>query len=154
MEKPLKKCRYNMPTREVHPRSLCSVIFYPVLQLFAVSKCQHFAYFLDCYWALHRDLHWAVKHFFLSCYSCFLLFCPCDQWGLSWHCHLVWSLPRTRCLIISQNSATAWFRACGYNCGTVFFLSTVVTVLGHEWCVQMLPGIWKECSNTFLFFKQ
>lgn len=133
---------------------LYSGVFCPLLQFLALSKSQYFAYCLGCCWAQCRDLHWAVKSFLLSCYSCFLLFCPCDQWALSWHCHLVWSMPRTGGLIISQNSATAWLRACGYNCGTVPFLSLLVTVLEHEWCVQMLPGIWKEHSNTILFFKQ
>lgn len=150
----LKKSRYNMPPREVCPKISYSGVFYPLLQFLAVSKSQYFAYFLACCWEQCRDLHWAVKSLFLSCYSCFLLFCPCDQWGLSWHCHLVWSMPRTGGLIISQNSATAWLRACGYNCGTVPFLSLLVTVLEHEWCVQMLPGIWKEHSNTILFFKE
>lgn len=83
--------------------------------------------------------------FSLSCYSSFLLFCPCDQWGFSWYCHLVWSMPKSGCLIIPQNSATPWLRTYCCNCSIPasqsFFLSTLVTV----------PET--KCSNAVLDLK-
>lgn len=47
----------------------------------------HITYFLGCYQTLSWGLHWTVKFFSWVVNSCSLLFCPLDQWGLSWHCH-------------------------------------------------------------------